>query len=185
MQRARRAVCAMAGSVFVSLWACESTAAPQMSAAATIGIAGNGDDQGVWQKTGFVLGLRGDMLFLRERDSSFGLGPYIEGLTTTGFADVQAGGGVELLAPVHPFVPVVVSLGAFERSAGSGAGLAAAVFLGSRSYNYHGCYSMSAGLLLEGRRGLSGAHDSSLVAALNLDLELVGLPFLLLFEALR
>ena len=68
-------------------------AAPQLSAGLTLGVAANGDRSDAWSSTDFTGGARADLLFGRNRDADFGIGPYVEVLTTTGFADFQTGGG--------------------------------------------------------------------------------------------
>jgi hypothetical protein len=168
-------------------WSRATPAAPQASASLTAGVSGNGDDGRLFRSAGAAFGLRGDVLLLRESPQSVGLGPYVEALTTAQFGDGQLGAGVTALFPVHPLFPIALSMGGYERRDASGwaPGAAGALFVGSRSFNYHGFYSMSAGLLLEARRGLTAAHDTSFVLALDIDLELIGLPFLVLFEAVR
>jgi hypothetical protein len=179
--------CAGAFLLALSAWPTDAASAPQASASVTAGVSANGDAGGLFRSAGASFGLRGDLLLLRDSPKSVGLGPYLEALTTSWFADGQLGAGVTALLPVHPLVPIACSMGLYERRDASGwaPGAAGALFVGSRSYNYHGSYSMTAGVLVEARRGLTSAHDTSFVLALDVDLELVGLPFLILFEALR
>jgi len=176
---------ALVGALLVA--AHTASAAPQITAGATVGVAGNGDRDELWRSAGLSLGLRGELLLLRDGPRSIGLGPYVEALTTTAFSDGQLGAGVSALLPVWSELPIVVSMGAYERRAADSfdPGLAGAIFIGSRSYNYHGWYAMGAGLLLCVRGGLREPHDSSLIAALDIDLELLALPFLMLLGSAR
>jgi len=163
-------------------------AAPQASAGLTLGVAGNGDRSDIWASTSFAAGLRGDLLWARTRDADFGIGPYAEVLTTTAFSDFQAGGGISLLFPVSSYLPLVVSSGAYaSRSSPWGwePGLAANIFLGSHSFNYHSSYTLAVGLFVDGRYALGDSREVSLIAGARIDLELVGLPFLLVYEAIR
>jgi hypothetical protein len=94
---------------------------------------------------------------------------------------------VSVLLPVHPYLPIVVSLGSYahKRSPVDGwdPGIAAELFWGSRSYNYHSMYGMAAGLVLEPRYGIGDAREATWVLAARIDGELIALPFLLLYEA--
>lgn len=159
----------------------------QWSIGVEAGAAAMGDRAHLADGAAFHLGVRGDTLFLRDRDVAVGLGPYAE-LSTNAFADGLVGAGASLLLPVHPYLPVVVSAGPYARTTGSGhwePGLSGDLFWGSRSYNYHAAYGLTAGLGLQGFYGLGASKEVILVAAARLDLELVALPFLLLFEAVR
>ena len=171
------------------LLACgDARAEPQGTAGLTIGVAGAGLDRSYWDETDFHLGLRGDVLFGRERASDFGAGPYVEVLTHA-FDDVQFGGGLSVLLPVIEYLPVVVSAGTYGRFSGepygTEPGIAAEVFWGSRSYNFHSAYGLSFGLLGEFRYGLGDSRETSIVIAAQLDLVGLSLPFLFLINAAR
>jgi hypothetical protein len=166
----------------------QAVARPQASSAVALGIAANGDRDDLWSGTRFAAGLRGDVLEWRERDADFGFGPYVEVLTTSSFHDLELGAGASLLIPVHPYLPVVASLGPYMRDTsawGWEPGLSGSLFWGSRSFNYHSWYGLSAGLVLGGRYGLGPSHEVSTTLSVALDLELVALPFIVLWEALR
>lgn len=161
-------------------------AEPQGTAALTVGVAGTGVDNAVWQVTKLHLGLRGDMLFGRSGGHDFGIGPYAE-LGTLGFSDVQLGAGASVLLPVSDILPIVVSGGGYGRlgPAGLEPGVAAELFWGSRSYNFSASYVMAAGLLLEARYGLGSSHETALILGAQLDLAAMSLPFVLLANAIR
>src|SRR5689334_22644187 len=97
-----------------------------------VGAAGNGERSHLWSATDVAAGLRGEVLFGRARDADFGVGPYLETLTVTGFSDLQLGGGATVLVPVHPYLPLTLSLGGFARHdiGGWRNGLATEIFWG-------------------------------------------------------
>jgi hypothetical protein len=64
-------------------------------------------------------------------------------------------------------------------------GIAAAIFWGGRSYNFHSRYGMSTGLLAQVRFGLGGSKETAVVLAAQLDLALLALPLVYLFEAAK
>lgn len=163
-------------------------AEPQASAGVTVGLAGIGLDRQLWDSTVFHVGLRGDVLFGRAANADFGVGPYAEVLTHA-FDEIQTGVGVSVLAPIHDTFPLVLSTGAYGRWSGDARGvepgIAAAIFWGGRSYNFHSRYGMSTGLLAQGRFGLGGSKETAVVLAAQLDLALLALPFVYLFEAAK
>lgn len=152
----------------------------------TLGLARLGTRESPWEATRFTGGLRGDVLFLRERDLDWGVGPYVELATFDSFHDAQVGGGASVLAPVHPYLPIVLSAGAYERHAdpwGWEPGVAASLFWGTRGFNYHAPYSLTAGLLLQARRGLGDSHETAFSAGAQLDLAFLALPLVYAYEA--
>ncbi|MDC0683776.1 MULTISPECIES: hypothetical protein [Sorangium] len=163
-------------------------AEPQASAGVTVGLAGVGLDRQLWDSTVFHVGLRGDVLFGRAANADFGVGPYAEVLTHA-FDEIQTGAGVSVLAPIHDTFPLVLSTGAYGRWSGDARGvepgIAAAIFWGGRSYNFHSRYGMSTGLLAQVRFGLGGSKETAVVLAAQLDLALLALPFVYLFEAAK
>jgi hypothetical protein len=156
-------------------------AEPQANLGLTLGAAGRAYDHELWQETAFHMGLRGDVLFLREASTDFGLGPYAE-VFTHAFDELQLGGGVSVLLPMIDAVPLVASFGAYGRAGdddfGFEPGLATSLFFGSRSYNYSASYAVTAGLLAQGRVGLGDARETSIVIAAQLDTVFLALPFL-------
>jgi len=150
-------------------------------------LAGNGDRSHLWTATDFAAGLRAELLFGRNRDADFGVGPFVDLLTTSGFADGQVGGGATVLVPVHPYLPVTVSLGGyFGRSNGTWQpGISSELFWGSHGYNYGSFYALSAGIFVAGRQGVGESHDVAIVGGARLDLELIAMPVVFLWNALR
>lgn len=170
----------------VALWAGPASADPQGNVGITIGGAARGDDRELVEPA-FHLGLRGDVLFLRDAADDFGIGPYAE-LFTHAFDELQVGHGVSLLVPTVDTFPLIFSAGAYGRVAEGGGfepGVAAAVFVGARAHNFSSHYDMMAGLLVQGRVGLGPAEEISLVVAAQLDLAFLGLPIVYLVDAAR
>ena len=168
------------------LWSGQSRAEPQANVGVTAGIAGTGQQGSWWSDTRFHLGAHGDVLFGRKRNLDFGIGPYAELLTT--FNDLQGGGGVSGLLPVHPYLPIVLSGGGYGRYSGEWGwepGVAAQLFWGSRSYNYTSSYVMAGGLRLEARAGLGSSEERSIIIAAHIDGEVLTLPFLFVYELIR
>ncbi len=177
-----------AGCVLACILASKGArAAPQFSSTLALGVAGNGDRSHLWTKTDVAAGLRGELLLGRNRDLDFGLGPFVDVLTTNGFSDAQLGGGATLLVPVHPYLPLTLSFGGYAgRSDGAWRpGISSELFWGSHGYNYDSLYALSAGIFVAGRQGLGDARDVSFVAGVRLDLELIALPAVLLWNAIR
>jgi hypothetical protein len=137
----------------------------------------------VWQETRFCNGLVADVLFLRERNRDFGVGPFIE-LSTAGFSDARFGGGLSVLAPSWPDYPVVLSFGAFGHE-NEALALGAHVFFGLRSYNFHGSYNWAAGFFGAAYRDLGAREATLLTAGVELDAALLAAPFMLAASALR
>jgi len=161
---------------------------PQLSTGLTVGAAGKGDRSQLWSSTKLSLGVRGAWLFGRDGDAGFALGPYVEALTTAGFSDFQTGAGATVLVPVHAYLPLLVSAGGYIGHSspwGWEPGVAGEVFWGSNSYNYHSFYALSAGLFAGARYALGASHEVTLLAGLRIDLELVALPILLVWGALK
>lgn len=179
-----RPVCVV--GVLVTFVGLPARAEPQGNVALTAGVAGVSSGDRVWSATRMHLGLHADTLFGRSRNADFGLGPYAEGLTA--FNDLQVGGGASALVPVHPYLPLVLSGGAYGRHSGEFGwepGVAAQVFWGSRSFNYRSWYVMAGGLRLEFRQGLGDSRERSVVVAAHLDGEVLMLPMLLAYEWIR
>ena len=178
----------MALFLVASFTAAPANAEPQISTALTVGVAGHGDRSSLWTSTRFAAGFRGELLLGRNKDASFGVGPYLEALTTASFSDVQLGGGAALLIPVHPYLPLVLSAGAYaghQSPWGWEPGLSGELFWGTHGYNYHSLYAMSAGIFANGRYALGDSKEVTLMAGGRVDLELIAIPFLFLWGAIR
>jgi hypothetical protein len=195
-----RAAAAVVGALVLAPSAA-AQADPQATVGLTLGAAGAGLNRSIWQSTAFHLGIHGDVLFGRERNSDFGIGPYAEVLTN-GFDEIQFGGGVSGLLPILDTFPLVLSLGGYGRGAigygrgpivfgpGTGSfelepGLAAELFFGSRSYNFHAPYVMTAGLIGQMRYGLGSSRETSIVVGAQVDFAILSLPFVFLINAIR
>ena len=181
-----RPAIACAGVAF-GLVAAPAHAKPQVSTAAVAGLSAVGDRDDLWGPRHFTLGARGDVLFGRDRDLAFGGGPYVEVLTASAFHDLQVGGGAELLVPVHAYLPIVLGAGPYAAHSGGAwsPGVAGSLFWGSRGFNYHSYYGLSGGLLLQARVGLGDTRDVTWIAAAQVDLTLLALPWLIAFEGVH
>jgi hypothetical protein len=158
--------------------------APQANVGLTIG--GAATDLRTSASSAFHLGGRADVLFLRERGRDMAVGPYVEVLSE-GFRTLELGGGVEWLLPVREELPLVLSAGSYARRAPSFAwepGVAAGVFFGARSFNFHSIYGLAAGLFVQGRYGLGDAHQADVVMGLQMDVVLLAYPAIFLYEAI-
>ncbi|MBI4706132.1 MAG: hypothetical protein HY744_33980 [Deltaproteobacteria bacterium] len=189
--RARRRARALALLASLALFAAgprPCRAAPQGNVGLVVGGAGAGEGGRFWQTGDFQLGLRGDVLLGRSANTDFGLGPYLE-LGTLGFGEIEWGGGASVLLPVHERLPLVVSAGGFGRYGDDGygiePGLAASIFWGSRSYNFHAGYVMAAGLLVGFRQSLGESQRSALCVGAQIDLAVLGLPLVMLLDLMR
>jgi hypothetical protein len=134
----------------------------------------------------FHLGARGDVLFLRSRPGQMAVGPYVD-LATASFHDLDLGAGGEALLPVTEDFPLVLGAGAFARN-GDGRtwapGMEGTVFFGSRSYNFHSWYGLAVGLFVQSRWIPSSPATLDLVGGLQIDVQLLALPWLFAYEAL-
>ena len=158
-------------------------AEPEWNVAAQANVCGLGTDH-VWQKTGFCGSLRGDLLFGRDRNADFALGPYAS-LGTATFSDVRFGGGLSLLMPTFEGdFPILLSAGAHSRN-GADLRLAGEVFFGLRSHNFHGSYAMASGLVLGGDSVLAGPRGNTLYVGVQIDGLWLALPFILAYEWLH
>jgi hypothetical protein len=183
-QLGRTAGAAIFASVFATAGA---HADPQASLGLTVGVEAE-DAVGPTPLRGALhLGGRASVLFLRSRGADMAIGPYVDA-ATAGFHDADLGGGAEWLIPVRDDLPLVLSSGAFARN-GDGRswtpGLESTVFFGSRSYNFHSWYGLAAGLFVQSRWLPSSPATLDLVFGLQIDGELLALPAVFLFEALR
>lgn len=185
-----------AAAVLVALPALPAPARadPQASVGLTLGVAGEGYQRRLWNRTAFHLGLHGDILFGRDRTGDFGVGPYLE-VFTHAFDELQFGGGLSGLLPVLDTMPLILSAGAYGRKGpsiriegntiGLEPGIAGELFWGSRSYNFHAKYVLSGGLLAQLRCGLGPSRETSIVIAAQIDVGLLAIPVLFLITAAR
>lgn len=165
----------------------DARADPQASAGLTLGGAVDNVVGAAGAEGAFHLGARGSVLFLRNRGADMAIGPYLD-VATASFHNVDLGGGAEWLIPVRDDLPLVLSAGAFWRE-GDGRsftpGMEGTVFWGSRSYNFHSWYGLAAGIFAQTRWIPSSPATLDLVFGVQIDAEILALPSILLFEALR
>src|ERR1700743_1110505 len=139
-----RVVSALSTTLAALLLANVASADPEWNVAAQTSICALGNSQHVWHKTQFCGAIHGDILFGRDRNADFALGPYAT-LGTAKFSDARFGAGLSLLVPTFAGdFPVVLSAAALSRN-GSDARLSAEAFFGLRSHNFHGSYAMASG----------------------------------------
>jgi hypothetical protein len=185
--RACAACCAVASAAVLLGGVTVARADPQVSAGLTIGgvvqdVVGPSGTSGA-----FHLGGRGSVLFLRERGADMAVGPYVDWATAS-FQNIDLGGGVEWLLPVRDDLPLVLSGGLFVRD-GDGRswspGVEGTLFWGSRSYNFHSWYGLAAGIFAQTRWVPASPSTLDLVFGVQIDAEILALPSILIFEALR
>jgi hypothetical protein len=164
-----------------------ASADPQGNLGITVGGAARGTDRELAEPA-FHLGLRGDVLFLKDAADDFAIGPYGE-LFTHAFDELQVGTGVSLLVPIVDTFPLVFSAGPYGRIGdddfGFEPGVATTIFLGPRAHNFSSHYDMAAGLLVQGRVGLGSSEEIAVVIAAQLDAAFLGLPIVYLIDASR
>lgn len=133
----------------------------------------------------FHMGARADVLFLRSRPGQMALGPYAD-VATDGFQDVDVGGGAEWLLPITDDLPLVLGAGALARN-GEGRSWApggeATLFFGSRSYDFESWYGLAAGAFAQARWFPASPAMLDVVFGVQIDAELLALPFLFAYEA--
>jgi hypothetical protein len=180
----RHAVCASL-AILTAVGARAASAAPQASGGVTVG--GAADDVGSASTRSFDLHLGGrfDVLFGRSSNRDMALGPYLD-VATAAFRTSDFGGGLEWLVPAVPELPLTLSAGGFARNGGGRSwapGVEGTAMLGARSYNYHSWYGLAAGLFVQTRWVPEPPASVDLIAGVQIDLELLVLPFLLLWNA--
>lgn len=165
------------------VWPSVARGDPQISTALTIG-AGAGELRAPQAQPLFHLGIHGDVMLFRKRDGQFDLGPYVEVLTRT-FETFEAGGGASLLIPITEAVPMIVSGGPFVRASklGGEGGVAGELFVGSRSFNFHSAYGFALGGFAQARVGFGPGNQLDILGGLQIDFELLALPWILLWQA--
>ncbi len=168
----------------VSSWAASVHAEPEWNIAAQTSLCGLNEHGSLWRKTAFCGALRGDVLFGRDRNAAFAIGPYLT-LGTANFSDLRFGGGLSLLLPAFSGdMPVVVSAGGLSRNGDDGR-LAAQVFFGFRSHNFHGAYAMASGIVMGGDAAIGPSHAGTTYVGLQIDGLWIALPFILGYEWLH
>ncbi|MEO8796372.1 MAG: hypothetical protein ABI551_00680 [Polyangiaceae bacterium] len=160
---------------------------PQISTGVTVDGAVTNLRDGSGPRPAFHLGFRGDLLFLRGRDNQMAIGPYVEALTER-FNSVDFGGGLEWLIPAIPSLPFVLSAGPYLRGAegygGLQPGIASTLFFGPRSFNFSSVYGMANGIFVQSRMGLGEAKQADVLLGVQVDLEILALPWIFAYQAL-
>jgi len=133
----------------------------------------------------FELGARADVLFLRTRDGTMGVGPFV-GVGTEAFNSLSFEGGIDWLVPVLPDLPFVLSAGAFDRrdEGASQRGVLGELQWGAHPYSFEGHYDMAFGLFLEARYALDPTREADVIGGVAIDLSVLGYPFLLAYQAI-
>lgn len=170
-----------------ALTAGEVRADPQANVGLVVGAAGRGQHERVFEEPAFHAGVHADVLFARDGNSDFGVGPYVD-LITQQFDEIQIGHGVSVLFPVIDTFPIVASVGTYLRAADDDydvqPGIAGTLFFGSRSYNFGNNYVMAFGLVAQVRAGLDDRRQTSFVLAVHLDTAFLASPLVFLAEAI-
>lgn len=188
---------APAVALLLSASAPAQAAPPQVGIGFTVGAAGVAKEGRLWDETVFHLGARGDVMFGRDGSSGFGVGPYLEVLTHD-FGELQTGAGASLLLPVMELFPIVLSAGGYlripwqegpgplaDRHYGVEPGVAGTIFFGTRSFNFHGPWEITVGLLGQARFGLGESRESSFVVAAQLDFAAIWVPVVFIVHGLQ
>jgi hypothetical protein len=161
----------------------QAQASPEWNAGVTTSLCGLGESGVYFEELAWCNALHGDVLFGRERGADFALGPYVD-VSTRDFADLRWGGGASLLLPIIDDFPLVVSVGPYLNGI-ENLGLHTALFWGLRSYNFHGNYVMTAGLVLAAENDFGERPANALLAGVQIDGMWLALPFILGYEAIR
>jgi|GEM_PF-509023 len=161
-----------------------AAAVPQITSGVTTGAALTDLRAENGPRVAYQLGARVDFLFLRERPRDMAIGPYVE-MTTAAFDTWEGGGGIAWLVPTGS-TALVFSGGGFARTSRFGwePGVAGTLFWGSRSFNFHSAYAVGVGLFAQGRYGLGDGRQADAVIGVQLDLEYLALPFVLVYQGL-
>jgi hypothetical protein len=179
-----RSLASFAAALVLLAFATTSEARPQISSGLTTGAAFTDLRAENGPRVAYHLGGRLDLLFGREGPHDMAIGPYVE-LMTQAFDTIETGGGVAWLVPTGS-AGFVFSGGGFARSSRFGLepGVAATIYWGARSYNYHSSYAISAGLFAQGRYGLGDGHQADAIVGVQLDLVYLALPWVFAYEAI-
>ena len=165
----------------------EPASVPQLTTALTLGGGVGNLSDSPSRSAVFHLGAWGDILFLRDKESAVGLGPYVQ-VATTAFSSLELSAGPTFLVPLGG--PVLqLSAGPNLRVATGGpyGGMLGRLFLGSRSYNFHSVYGFAVGGFLESRVlfGSTGGTQTDLMVGAQVDFLVLALPVLFAVEAIR
>lgn len=170
---------------FVLTSALSAHADPQWNASALTGVCGRGESGNWWQDTCWYNGARADVLFGRNRNSDFAVGPFAQ-VATAGFDDLRLTGGASLLIPLTAYFPLMLSAGGYERHQdGWHPGASGWLFFGSRSYNFHSSYVMTGGLLLGVEQDFRAPRPNAIFVGAQIDGLVLVLPFIAAYEWIK
>ena len=172
----------LAASGLILTLASVAHARPQWNAGLETGACGGGSSLG-FEHPGWCNALHGDVLFLRERGSDFGLGPSLR-IGTARFDDVRLDAGASLLIPITESFPLVIEAGPHLRNFRQ-PGVFGSVFFGLRSLNHYGRYEIASGLSLSYERAFGAETPSALWITARIDAAWLALPVILLYNAAR
>jgi hypothetical protein len=124
------------------------------------------------------MGLSSSVVFLRRRNTDFGLGLYGE-LYTSSFRDVQPGAGLAFVLPIHHGAPIVLFAGAhYDYDGEHAAGFGGRIWWGAHNHNHHHPYNSTIGIFLEVRGNVWGNQDVVIAAGFDLDLHVALTPWI-------
>ena len=127
-----------------------------------------------------MLGIHGDVLIGRDGAGAWGAGPCAE--VWTDWQGWGGGLGASALVPILEDWPLVGSATVQWREL-DGTGepqTTGEIFWGTRSYNYHGAYEMSGGVVVGGRVGFGEMGERAISISLHIDGEVLMLPVVML-----
>lgn len=174
----------VAAAIFAAFLARPAGADPQTSVGLTVGGVVR-DAEGAGTSGAFHLGGRADLQLLRSRNGEMAVGPYVD-VATASFHDVDAGGGLGWLLPLSDDFPLILSAGGFARDGdgrGWRPGVEGTLLVGPRSYNFHSWYGMAGGLFVQTRWVPQSPSTLDVVIGVQVDVEILALPFLLAWES--
>lgn len=180
----RPAVFATLCALGIGLLGGTARAETEVNAAMTGGVATlRMESQGT--RVGGHLGAYADAIFTRRRSRDWGLGPHVD-FTTLAFATAEPGAGVSGLVPIGdvilmPRITPFLRLG----EGPSRGGLAGSLFIGGRSHNFSGTYTLGNGGYLQVRRSLASDERLDFIIGAQIDMAYVALPFIFAVQALR
>ena len=183
MTTARTLGAALAAVIGTVSFAEVAHAAPQWNTGLVASGCLLGERDATFERVAFCGQARGDVLFLRQRVTDFGLGPYLA-VGTAAFDDLRVSLGASALLPVIDDFPVVLSLGMLGREHGD-LGVSTSAFWGLRSYNFHAGYNLAFGVSLSAERTFGAEASNALSLGLQADGFVLALPFLLIAGALQ
>lgn len=133
----------------------------------------------------FAMGARGDVLFGPRTPYAARVGPFVS-VRTDDVDDLVLAAGLSAQLPLSVDFPLIVSVGGVAGALPEPvrAGVLGRVAWGPRSYNDHGAYVMAGSVWVEARY-FPGDGGGDVIAGVDLDLRLLTIPVVILYEYLR